>query len=311
MSDINKPINRYVRPPKGMQIERTPTLCEQCGDKPRTAGARTCLLCAAKSCVMMSSKGFEYFADGLFARARIVEMSQEKITTCESCYGSMEITYDMVSGNRTYTACAPCPGSKLQTAIGLFNASQCPARHMRAEFASFKPAHQSQAEAHRDLDVWSSSMKPGDKGWFLVGQSGVGKTHLLVAIAKRLTILRSIRVAYVDWSDLVSQLQTSLSSAGDVNQILERYATVPVLILDELGKGSATEWRSEVIENLIDRRYRNIALTTIVAANPGDIELSTKRNANATMRMKSRLMEVTTAIHVIGRDYRELGGANL
>lgn len=288
----------------GVEVRPTPDLCEVCGKKPpRTYGALTCLSCAMSGCVELDAE-WHTGPDGQYARAFRPDSAEKKCDNCSSCGGHRHIIHDVDRGGRAYPIAGPCPGLTLGKNIELFNQSLCPARHHDATFDAYKTFTSDQEEAKTKLEHWSRTMSPGSKGWTITGTSGVGKTHLLVAISKRLSIDRGIRVAYVEWADLVKNVRDNLDTYRAASVIIEEYSRVPVLLMDELGRGADTEWRADLLDDLIGRRYRDPLLTTVLAMNPGDLEISTDKNKNTRMRLNSRILEITSGMIISGPDYR-------
>ncbi len=101
----------------------------------------------------------------------------------------------------------------------------------------------------------------------LIGPNGTGKTWLMVAMGWAL--LPSTRPAvYVSAPDLWADVKHSYgdNSAADELQILSRYVSAPVLLLDEVGAGHVTEAYRACIAGLICKRA-NAGLPTVAASN--------------------------------------------
>ena len=74
---------------------------------------------------------------------------------------------------------------------------------------------------------------------------GMGKTHLAAAIANQ-AAADGIDVVFQPVPDLLDWLRASYSAYSDSYQErFDRIRTVPVLILDDLGAESGTEWAGE------------------------------------------------------------------
>lgn len=105
-------------------------------------------------------------------------------------------------------------------------------------------------------------------GWIvLTGPSGCGKTHLAAAVANR-CIERGSAALFMVVPDLLDHLRAAYQPASDLayDELFEVVRNAPVLMLDDLGVQSGTEWANEKLFQLINHRY-NAQLPTIFTTN--------------------------------------------
>ena len=81
---------------------------------------------------------------------------------------------------------------------------------------------------------------------FIYGQSGLGKTHLLHAIANRIHQNNpAFRILYIQSEDFVNELITGLSRHRDMQEFRDKYRSVDVFLMDDVqfiaGKDSSEE----------------------------------------------------------------------
>ncbi|MHB8109786.1 MAG: ATP-binding protein [Syntrophorhabdaceae bacterium] len=113
----------------------------------------------------------------------------------------------------------------------------------------------------------------------LSGGAGSGKTHLAVSILRELvrscTVLdgpggytgKDRRGCFMSVPELLAKIRATYSDPdGDEEGLIDTYASVKYLVLDDLGAEKSTEWSISTLYLIIDRRYREM-LPTIVTTN--------------------------------------------
>lgn len=101
--------------------------------------------------------------------------------------------------------------------------------------------------------------------WLILqGSNGCGKTHLAAAIANSLRESGK-EVLFIVVPDLLDHLRSSFGPDSRVSYdaLFEKIKKVPVLVLDDFGEHSATQWAKEKLYQLINYRY-NAQLPTVV-----------------------------------------------
>lgn len=101
----------------------------------------------------------------------------------------------------------------------------------------------------------------------LLGPPGTGKSHLAQAIG-RAAILQGYRVVYREAHTLLEELAEA-TLAGTRKDYLTELATVPLLIIDDLGMRKLTHTAAEDLLELIMRRYER-ASTLLTSNRPVD-----------------------------------------
>ena len=133
----------------------------------------------------------------------------------------------------------------------------------------------------------------------LVGGVGSGKTHLAAAIANTL-IDRGIPVLFSTFPDHLEHIREEYDHTGK-KEYLAKMKTVPMLVLDDLGKERKTEWTQNILFDVINYRYEHL-LPVIITTNFSYDDLA-NYIGDAVF---SRLYEMGSAIATRGKDYRRL-----
>ncbi len=275
--------------------------CERCHEKRYTIGRR---------------------GDQAFA-----ERCRSCFDVCPACHGE-EFTY--VTDERGYSfvqRCRMC--GTLDHRIEAFNEARIPARynhltaaieHFQTTDAAGKPIGNLQQVKLR-LHRWVTGFGPGEKGFLLCGAVGTGKTHLLAAVIRHLTLEKGIASRFIEFTHLLSEIREQFDQGRGESQILGPLSEVPVLAIDELGKGRNNAWQLSIIDEIISKRY-NRELTTLFTTNyPLAAHGAAKLDPNADdfrhqavqeslrerigERIYSRLHEMSTFIELDAPDFRK------
>lgn len=116
----------------------------------------------------------------------------------------------------------------------------------------------------------------------IIGNPGNGKTHLGIAAVK-VTLHRMEFAKYAYSADLLADIRSRIGKeAPDAEEMLQRYCDVPFLVLDDIGVQSLTSWTLEVMDRLIDSRYRSERSTIVTTNTPLE---------SLPMRIADRLMD--------------------
>ncbi|MBQ4128508.1 MAG: ATP-binding protein [Ruminococcus sp.] len=149
---------------------------------------------------------------------------------------------------------------------------------------------------------YAKTFSVNSKGLLLIGGTGLGKTHLSLAIANEV-INCGYSVVYVSAPDILSRLEKEhFSYDYDKEQILlQSLLDCDLLILDDLGTEFSTQFTNSAIYNLFNTRV-NMGKPIIINTN-----LDVNELANLyTKRFTSRLLNSCEQLDFIGKDIRAI-----
>ncbi len=144
-----------------------------------------------------------------------------------------------------------------------------------------------------------------DKGIYLWGSQGVGKTHAVCALAHYF-ITNGLKVRIVRYSDLCMELRRCFDGRSERSegQIIEGYCSVDKLIIDDLGTsvratGRQSDFRVAVMLQITDKRLRDCRATYITNNKPMEY---VEKEFDPTLA--SRLNEACEIVKLTGSDRR-------
>jgi DNA replication protein DnaC len=210
----------------------------------------------------------------------------------------------------------------------LLTAARIPKRYEHCEVSNFHAEGKRQhlASARLAAGKFVEEYPLDSTGLLLVGDIGIGKTHLAVGIIKELILSKSIGCLFYDYRELLKQIQNSYNDSVKATEleVLRPVFETEVLVLDELGAVKPTEWVWDTVSLILNARY-NERRTTIITTNFPNLPARGLRNSHSSRsreaaehaaseetlgdrigdRMRSRLHEMCRIITMAGEDFRQ------
>jgi len=188
--------------------------------------------------------------------------------------------------------------------------ARIPKRYLHCTIDNFTAYNETLERAASKARVLADTFPSVDRGLFLEGQPGVGKTHLAVAILKQVVQTTGARGLFFDTRDLLRLIRSTYNASTHATEleVLTPVMTADLLVLDDLGAEKTSEWVDETMNLIVNTRY-NERRVTVFTSNYPDIPDDTDPNAllfRIGFRMRSRLHEMCEFVELDAADYREL-----
>ena len=172
---------------------------------------------------------------------------------------------------------------------------------------------------------WLDTVDPSNtaqQGIVWLGEPGRGKTHLMVAVLRELIFRYGLECRFVEFTHLISSIREGFDRGDSDATTLTPLVQVPVLAIDELGKGRKTDFELSVIDEIITRRYNGRRRILATTNFPQKVEARARPAPGSSLaagslesledrlgeRVYSRLYEVVNLVPVQGEDFRKTRG---
>lgn len=146
-----------------------------------------------------------------------------------------------------------------------------------------------------------------DSGIVLMGNLGVGKTHLCLALINKLISEQLVGCEYANVSLILDAIKNSFDG-NEVNPVL-RFNRRELVILDDLGSERSTDWSIQALTSIIVARYER-HLPTIFTTNARNWDelidmIAGNFERLPAERLVERILERNQVVTINGRSWRK------
>jgi DNA replication protein DnaC len=190
----------------------------------------------------------------------------------------------------------------------LFKNNNLGKRQLGSTFENYKINNNNKKE-YENVKKYTSKIieSKTDKGLFITGSYGVGKTYLASCIANEL-IKNKKTVVFGTLIQLLDFIKdTYKDNEISDKEYLNLYSSVDLLIIDDLGKEKPTDWVLEKLFLIVNNRYNNylpIVITTNYNRNQLRERLCVNKNYSIVDSIISRLYGMCGGIEIKDDDHR-------
>ena len=183
----------------------------------------------------------------------------------------------------------------------------CKFEDFRLDYYSDKASsyERSPREIMRDIlefcKVYAYSFDTDSPSVLMQGLTGLGKTHLSLAIAGEV-IQQGFTVLYNSAQNFFTELQKERFGKSNTNGAFEAMMLeCDLLVIDDLGAEFITQFTSSALYNIINTRI-NTGLPTIISTNLSLVEIEN----TYTQRISSRIIGEYSILRFEGKDIRQI-----
>lgn len=126
-------------------------------------------------------------------------------------------------------------------------------------------------------------------GLFITGPTGTGKTHVAAGIFRAWMETSGKPVKFRRAADLYARIRESYhAGTSEISEqtIMDEYAKVPYLVLDDVASGSISDHERRTFLEVLDRRVNDLR-PTVVTSNLSLEEIAKKMDERIASRLKS------------------------
>ncbi|CAO77373.1 DnaC-like helicase loader [Streptococcus phage M102] len=189
-------------------------------------------------------------------KQRLVTVKRTNYTVCPKCHAEQQQKIAEELAFKSYLL-----EQKKKREYFLKEFSLYDSELIEASFDNFETKTHAQKEDLEFAIQQTADYKSGKVGnVVLIGDVGVGKSHLAYSVIKELTKDSDKTAAFINVVDLLAKLKADFKSESDY---VSRLNSIDYLVLDDLGTEKISEWSAGVIYSILNARDKTIITTNL------------------------------------------------
>lgn len=188
---------------------------------------------------------------------------------CEFCGGPLEVRAVRLFKAVTWIPFGECgcegATRRREAEMARIRAEAEQARHRRYRKAGIERRYYDAVVDNRVSAEFLASFARNDgSGLFICGVTGAGKTYMASAIACAL-VDGGKRVVMDTSIGILSRIKATFDSGGGTEEAIREYGRCDLLVIDDFGKESASDWSLSTMFQIVNMRY-GAMLPTVVTS---------------------------------------------
>lgn len=160
--------------------------------------------------------------------------------------------------------------------------------------------------------IWKNSDLLHQKGLYLFGDIGIGKTFILKRIAKMFAS-KNFKVAFITPMTLSKKIKDSFAQLESQSELVDLLKNVDCLFIDDIGAETVSSWfRDDILFNILNTRMHYQKITFFSSNYPPeklvDIQARTAKQTfkdwDKAKRLVSRVQALAIPIMITGQNKR-------
>ena len=256
----------------------------------------------------------------LYKHTSALNDSKEEIINCTNCKGLSECKNELCGYRKipvkdgedisfTYKACkykdADLKKNSYKKNLDLY---KMPPVLKEAKMKDIYTDDKARLEAIKYIDNFCKNYPEINKGIYLHGNFGCGKTYLIAALFNELA-KKGIKSSIIYYPEFLRDLKASFQNKEDTSfaDKYEYIKTIPYLLIDDIGAENVTAWgRDEILGTLLQYRM-NEKLSTFFTSNLTLNELESHLSLTSKTEDKVKARRITERIKCLSEDIEIIG----